>query len=170
MNRFDEIMEIVFRWEGGYADHPDDPGGATNFGITHKVLAKWRGVTAVTKKEVAQLTKAEATEIFRARYFDVIKGSKLPPPIDLIMMDGAVNHGTKRMVQFLENALGVSNNGKMSNADVGVLIDSTADQKSLIELSVALAEARKARYLSRPHAVKFIKGWQNRLNDLREGI
>jgi lysozyme family protein len=82
--RFEEIMETVFKWEGGYVDHPQDPGGATNHGITHKVLAKWRGVASVTKQEVRDLTKAEARDIFKSRYYDVIKGGHLPRPIDLV--------------------------------------------------------------------------------------
>ncbi|MDA4848473.1 glycosyl hydrolase 108 family protein [Hoeflea poritis] len=166
MSRFNEIMETVFRWEGGYVDHPDDPGGATNMGITHKVLAKWRGVPAVSKKEVRNLTREEAEEIFRSRYYDVIKGRKLPEPIDLIVMDGAVNHGTKTMVQFLEEALGVEQNGKLGNNDINTLKEATGNEDDLIALAVSLADARKQRYLTRPHAVRFIKGWTNRLNDV----
>lgn len=168
VSRFNDIMEVVFKWEGGYVDHPDDPGGATNLGITHKVLAEWRGVPAVTRKEVQDLTRDEATDIFKARYFDVIRGSRLPAPIDLIMMDGAVNHGTRNMVRFLENALGLTENGRLSKADIGLLAEKTAEQQGLIEIAVQLADARKARYLSRPHAATFIRGWRNRLNDIMD--
>lgn len=168
MSRFNEIMDVVFKWEGGYADHPNDPGGATNYGITHKVLAKWRGVTAVTKREVRDLTKEEAARIFKKKYYQEIKGSKIPKPIDLIMMDGAVNHGKKTMVGFLENELGTASNGTLSDSDIEQLDKATQEVSDLIKLAVNLAEARKSRYLGRPHAATFIRGWRNRLNDVMD--
>ncbi len=164
MSRFDEIMEIVFKWEGGYVDHSQDPGGATNYGVTHKVLAKWRGVASVTKKEVRDLTKAEARDIFKAKYFDTIKGEHLPRPIDLIMMDGAVNHGTGTMIRFLEEACSLSHNGRLSVSEAKEVAELSS--KELVKVAVALAEARKARYLGHPKAQFFIKGWRNRLNDV----
>ncbi|MBN9673508.1 glycosyl hydrolase 108 family protein [Roseibium aggregatum] len=164
MPRFTEIMETVFKWEGGYADHPEDKGGPTNFGITHKVLAKWRGVASVTKQEVRDLTKPEAEEIFKDRYFDVIKGSHLPRPIDLIMMDGAVNHGPGTMARFLEDAAGLTGNGRLSVAEAKKVAG--ASREELVRLAVALAEARKTRYLEHPKAQFFLAGWRNRLNDV----
>lgn len=164
MSRFEEIMETVFKWEGGYVDHPHDPGGATNYGITHKVLAKWRGVASVTKKEVRDLTKAEARDIFKARYFDVIKGEHLPKPIDLVMMDGAVNHGAGTMVRFLEDSCGLTENGRLSVAEAKKVAEFSAEE--VLKVAVALAEARKARYLGHPKAQFFIKGWRNRLDDV----
>lgn len=44
-SRFDICLDEVLRQEGGYVDHPSDPGGATNMGITHKTLARWRMVS-----------------------------------------------------------------------------------------------------------------------------
>ena len=80
MDRFSEIMQTVLKWEGGFVNHPHDPGGATNYGITHEVLAQWRGVASVTPKEVENLTREEAIEIFRHRYWTKIYGERLPPP------------------------------------------------------------------------------------------
>lgn len=166
MDRFSAIMMTVLKWEGGYVDHRDDPGGATNFGITHKVLAKWRGVASVTPKEVKALTREEAIEIFRDRYWAEIRGDRLPPPIDLIMTDGAVNHGAGSMVSMLQEALGVAATGRMDDATVAAVAAQAGTQDALLDLAVKLAEARKARYVTRPHAKTFIRGWRNRLNDV----
>src|ERR687894_2600279 len=69
MDRFSEIMQTVLKWEGGYVNNPHDRGGPTNYGITHKVLAEWRGVASVTPNQVKNMTKEEAVEIFRHRYW-----------------------------------------------------------------------------------------------------
>ena len=166
MARFSAIMDVVFKWEGGFVDHPNDPGGATNMGITHKVLADWRGVSAVSKQEVKNLTRDEAEDIFRDRYFKVIRGDDLPEPIDLIMMDGAVNHGPGTMVKMLEAAIDETQNGVLSAQTVAAIKRTYGSKKKLAGLAVELAEARKARYLSRPHAESFMRGWKNRLNDV----
>jgi lysozyme family protein len=70
--RFERCLAHVLRHEGGYVDHPLDPGGATNMGITRKALAQWRGVTPFTqlpKSEVQALTQGEAAAICEDRYW-----------------------------------------------------------------------------------------------------
>jgi lysozyme family protein len=166
MDRFDELMITVFKWEGGFVNNPFDNGGPTNMGITHEVLAAWRGVDGVTVDEVRNLTRQEATDIFRDRYWKKIKGSSLPKPIDLIVMDGAVNHGVTNMVRIVQNAVGVSQDGRMSTATIAAVAAQTGSQEGLVDLAVKLAELRKERYVNHEDAVHFLNGWRNRLNDV----
>ena len=66
---FDRALPLVLAHEGGYVDHPSDPGGATNLGITRKTLARWRKVspfTSLPKSEVKNLTEASVAPIYRA--------------------------------------------------------------------------------------------------------
>src|SRR5690606_5273554 len=72
-----DIQRWILASEGGYVDHPDDPGGATNMGITIGRLSAWRG-RKVTKQEVKNLTRGEALEIYKACYWDVVRGDDLP--------------------------------------------------------------------------------------------
>lgn len=109
---FDACMAEVFRHEGGYVDHPKDPGGATNMGITHKTLAAWRG-KPVTKADVKALTKAEAAAIYAARYWKAVCGDDLPRGLDLVAFDAAVNAGPARGARFLQSGLGVTPDGKI---------------------------------------------------------
>ena len=67
-SNFERALACVLRHEGGYGDHPADPGGATNFGVTRATLAHHRG-RPVTKAEVRALTRAEAAGIYRQRYW-----------------------------------------------------------------------------------------------------
>lgn len=166
MARFETIMETVFKWEGGYVDNPFDNGGPTNMGITHNVLARWRGVAGVTRAEVRNLTKAEATEIFRSRYWDRIQGPSLPAPIDLIVMDGAVNHGVTAMSKMLQRCVGVADDGDIGYQTLEAVATQTNSSENTFDLAVKLAEARKSRYVNHEDARHFLRGWRNRLNDV----
>lgn len=166
MGRFNEIMQVIFRWEGGYVNNPYDNGGPTNMGITHSVLAKWRGVSGVTPQEVEALGKAEAAEIFRARYWNAIGGEVLPAPLDLVMLDGAVNHGVPATVKMLQQILGLEMTGQWDESAAASLALAGQSQGGAVQLALALAEARKARYLGHEDSAHFIRGWTNRLNDV----
>ncbi|CUH44803.1 glycosyl hydrolase 108 family protein [Ruegeria atlantica] len=71
-NYFEACLEHELKWEGGYVDHPKDPGGATNHGITCKTLASFR-VKQVSKAEVKALTKKEAGRTCRLCYWNKIR-------------------------------------------------------------------------------------------------
>ena len=54
-----DSMPFVLRWEGGYVNHPADPGGATNKGVTQKVYDSWRKRQGLATRDVRQLEEAE---------------------------------------------------------------------------------------------------------------
>lgn len=107
---YEAIMEHVFEFEGGYVDHPRDPGGSTNMGITIGTLRDYQG-RPVSKADVKALTKAEAREIYRRRYWNPVHGDALPSGVDLCVMDSAVNSGTGRGAKWLQRAVGVEADG-----------------------------------------------------------
>lgn len=166
MSRFDEIMETVFKWEGGFFNHPHDNGGPTNMGITHKVLARWRGVESVSISEVRDLSREEATDIFEDRYWKRIRGTKIPAPLDLVTMDGGVNHGVPTISRYLQQILGTEVTGRITNKDIEALEAQAATEAKVIELTIKLAELRKQRYVNHEDAQHFLRGWRNRLNDV----
>lgn len=111
-DRFAACLAEVLAQEGGYVDHPKDPGGATNMGITQATLSDWRD-RPVSKFEIRTLTRAEAVAIYRARYWDAVRGDDLPAGLDLVAFDPAVNSGVRRGVQWLQRALGVAADGRV---------------------------------------------------------
>jgi lysozyme family protein len=111
-DNFTACMAEIFAHEGGYVDHPKDPGGATNMGITIGTLRDWRG-GPVTKQEVRNLTKREAQAIYRARYWNPVRGDDLRHGVDLVALDPAVNSGVSRGVRWLQRAVGATADGKM---------------------------------------------------------
>lgn len=111
---YSRIMEEIFYHEGGYVDHPSDPGGATNMGITHKTLARWRKVspwTNLPKSEVKNLKKQEAAKIYEANYWKAVRGDDLPSGVDCYTMDYGVNSGPNRAIRELQAVLKVTVDG-----------------------------------------------------------
>jgi lysozyme family protein len=90
--RFEECLAFTLQWEGGYVDHPRDPGGPTNRGITIATLSHELGRRA-TRADVAMLTNSVAAAIYRKKYWATIDGDNLPVGVDLMAFDIAVNMG-----------------------------------------------------------------------------
>jgi lysozyme family protein len=122
-SNFDAALSAVLKHEGGYVDHPSDPGGATNLGITHKVLAKWRKVSPwwkLDKSEVKNITRSEAAAIYRANYWDAIKGDELPSGVDYAVFDYAVNSGPARAAKALQRIVKAKVDGAVGPETVGL--------------------------------------------------
>jgi lysozyme family protein len=120
---YEAALTAVLKHEGGYVDHPSDPGGATNMGITHKVLAAWRKVSPywkLDKSEVKKLTKAEAAAIYRANYWDKIKGDELPSGVDYAVFDYAVNSGPARAAKALQKIVKAKVDGAIGPETIGL--------------------------------------------------
>lgn len=122
--RFQRCLTEVLRHEGGYVDHPSDPGGATNMGITRKTLARWRKIspwTDLPKSSVASLKREEAGLIYRANYWNPSRAGDMPVGVDLALFDFAVNSGPDRAVRTLQAALGVAADGEVGPVTLAAL-------------------------------------------------
>jgi len=107
---FEHAVALVLRQEGGFSHHPQDPGGATNFGITLETLSRARG-HPVSVDDVRNLTKEEASAIYRRFFWEPIRADALPPGLDLALFDLAVHSGPLRAVMLLQQVLGVEADG-----------------------------------------------------------
>jgi lysozyme family protein len=161
--RFAECVAIVLKHEGGYADHPRDPGGATNMGITLRTLRDWRGDDSLTADAVRDMTEAEAKEIYLARYWNPIRGDELPPGIDLAVFDWSVHGGVGRASRDLQTVLGVTVDGAIGRQTIAAV--QRADHAEVIR---ALCERRLNHLRSRPHWDAFSKGWSRRVREIEE--
>tara|TARA_Y100000361_G_scaffold98923_1_gene88741 strand:+ start:1246 stop:1716 length:471 start_codon:yes stop_codon:yes gene_type:complete len=92
---FQEIVERVIEREGGYVNHPNDPGAETNMGISIK---------AHPKEDIKNLTKERAKEIYYSYYWIPSKAKQLPTRLQETYFDMAVNMGTYRAVKILQKA------------------------------------------------------------------
>jgi lysozyme family protein len=158
---FATCMAFVFSAEGGYVDNPNDPGGATNMGITLDVLSAWRH-SAASKADVQSLTKDEATAIYRANYWNVLRGGSLPGGADLMVFDAGVNMGTGRSAKLLQTIVGVTDDGAIGPATLAAITDYIT-ANSAASLIGALASARSDFYHSLSSFDVFGAGWLNRV-------
>jgi len=157
-SNFEIALAHVLDFEGGYSDHPSDPGGATNLGITHEVLQAYRG-RPVSKQDVRTLTVEEAKAIYRSRYWDAASCGALPRGIDLAVFDCAVNQGVGRAVRLLQQAAHVRADGVIGPITLAA-VSKTPGEKLLTEFM-----ARRMNAYGRLQRLfrTFGLGWSRRL-------
>jgi lysozyme family protein len=156
----DRALKTVLKWEGGYVNHPKDPGGATNMGITQKTLQGWRGAP-VTAEDMKALTHKEAEAIYKARYWAACQCEALEFPVALMVFDAAVNHGPGRAARLLQEALGVTVDGAIGPVTLGA-----AQAKDPAALATEIAARRMVFYASLKTFKTFGLGWSRRLMDV----
>ena len=159
---FEAAFRLVIKHEGGYVDHPQDPGGATNLGVTIGTLSSYLGRQA-TKAEVRALTVDAVKPIYRKRYWDAISGDDLPSGLDYAVFDYAVNSGPARAAMHLQQVLGVAQDGKIG--PITIEAAKKSDPKKLIN---ALCDRRMQFLRGLSTFPTFGRGWTNRVSDVRE--
>lgn len=162
-DNFKPALAAVLVHEGGYSNHPSDPGGPTMKGVIKRVYDDYRRSRGESVRDVRQITEAELQEIYRRRYWDLIQGDKLPAGLDYVVFDGAVNSGPAQATKWLQRALGIP-------AD-GVLGPSTLAAIARAEDHDAIVAGLQARRLAMLKALKtwpvFGKGWGRRVEEVR---
>ena len=116
-NNFEKSLKYVMEDEGGYVNHPKDPGGATNFGITKKAWGDYLN-KIVTDDDIKNLKKPVASAFYKKKYWDVCKCDLLPTGIDYCVFDFAVNSGPTKAIKILQNSLGVVCDGIVGNKTI----------------------------------------------------
>jgi lysozyme family protein len=143
---FANIMSFVLKWEGGYVNHPSDPGGATNMGITQKTLDRYCDRKEIARFDVRDIKVPMVMNIYYEDYWKP-EWEKLGMPLATCMMDTAVNMGESRANAFLKGCNG--------------------DYVQFLQLRLA---KYKELITNNPSLKAFEKGWNNRMTDLRRFI
>lgn len=165
---FERAQAIVKIYEGGFSDHPDDPGGATNWGITHATLARWRGVGSVTANEVKAMSYEEAKDIYFANYWSKMKCGSMPGPLALAVYNIGIHCGADVSGGYLQDALNAQGAGLESDGDIGPLTLSAIGRFGLKETLRRVIDFYEARLRAHPKFDVFGKGFMNRVAHLRE--
>lgn len=161
--RFDRALAYVLVHEGGYVNHPRDPGGATNKGVTQAVYDDWRGRQGKAKRSVREIEADEVSAIYRRDYWDRVKGDELPSGLDYAVFDFAVNSGVNRAARFLQAVAGVAQDGAIGPATLSAAW--AGDSSALIN---ALCDKRLAFLKGLPTWSTFGKGWSARVAGVRQ--
>ena len=155
MSKFDEIIEVVLEHEGGYVNDPKDPGGETNFGIAKR---------SNPDVDIKNLTKAEASLIYKTKYWDKNKVDDVPDDLKHIFFDMCVNQGRGTAVRVLQRAIN-GKGGKIS-VDGGFGPGTKAAlAKHTPELDRVRCYRSKHYYdlvNKKPEQEKFLFGWYRR--------
>lgn len=159
---FEFCLTEVLKHEGGWADHPKDPGGATMKGVTIGTYAQWKG-REVTKAELRKIPDSEVAAIYRRNYWDKVRGDDLPGGLDFVAFDAAVNSGPARGAKWLQQALGVTADGKIGPATVAAARATYAP--AVVERAIAIRLAFLKSLKTWP---TFGKGWARRVEDVRQ--
>ncbi len=151
--------------EGGFSNHPDDPGGATMKGVTQRVYDAYRQRRHVSKRSVRLIEEAELQDIYRRQYWNAVKGDKLPAGVDYAVFDGAVNSGPEQSVKWLQRALGsVKVDGQIGEATLAA-IERHPDHDRLI---AAMLDRRLAFLQALKIWPTFRKGWSARVAQVKQ--
>jgi lysozyme family protein len=134
---FFKSLEMVLHHEGGFVDHKDDPGGATNKGITHKTYADFLGRPLEDVNELKNIPEDHIQLIYKKGYWDKIKGDELPGGVDFCVFDWAVNSGPGRAAKALQKAVMVSQDGA-----IGPKTLEAVSEYSPTEIIESITEAR----------------------------
>ena len=107
---WDSCFAMVIKSEGGFVNHPKDPGGMTNLGVTRSAWEAYLG-RDVTEADMRALTPDVVKPFYKKLYWDRIKGDELPAGVDYAAYDLAVNSGPSKAAKFLQEIAGVPVDG-----------------------------------------------------------
>jgi lysozyme family protein len=149
--------ELVF--EGGFVNDPQDPGGATDFGITLATLSHFLGRQA-TLAELKGLSDAAKAAIYRGGFWNMVQGDALPGGVDLCVFDMAVNGGPSRAAEMLQTVVGATLDGAIGQKTLAAVV-AFGDTPALIQAYTGARTAFYRRLAGFPH---FGAGWLARVN------
>jgi len=152
-------VDLILEQEGGYVNHPRDPGGETNFGIT-KATARAHGYSG----SMRSLPKSFARQVYRDAYWDAVSGNELPPGVDLAVFDMAVNAGTSRAAKLLQQVLGVTDDGQIGP----VTLAAAQRFGDFAKLVTVYADVRMSYYRSLRTWRTFGRGWAKRAKETND--
>ena len=158
---FAKSLALVLKHEGGWSDHPADPGGATMKGITLATFRQWVKPNA-TKDDLRRITDAQVASIYRNQYWAAICGDDLPDGIDYAVFDYCVNSGPGRAAKHLQSVVGAKQDGKIGP-------DTLAKTRAMIRATVVndLCDKRMAFLRGLKTWATFGKGWTSRVSAVR---
>jgi lysozyme family protein len=163
-SNFETCLALMLAHEGGYVDHPKDPGGRTNHGVTQRVWEEWVG-HEVDEKQMRALTHEMVAPLYKRKYWDAVRADDLVAGVDYCVFDVAVNSGPGRAIKFLQSCVGVTADGGFGPATLAAVKKSEEDPTRLIELYCA----KRLEFLQSLKTFEtFGKGWSRRVQEVKD--
>lgn len=164
MNNSKRAIPLILKHEGGFVNHPSDPGGATNKGITLATFRRYikPGGTVVDLKA---LTEAQAVVVYKRQYWDRVMADMLPAGVDYTVADFAVNSGPSRAAKELQRVVGVAMDGKIGPQTLAAVEKMPPKDviNKLNDRRLAFMRSLKGGSMWQT----FGRGWQRRVDEVR---
>lgn len=160
---FAAAMKIELTFEGGKVDDPIDPGGRTNQGVIQRVFNAYLMSKGKPVRDVWTMLDAERDEIYKTQYADRVRFDDLPPGVDLVVLDGAINSGVSQSVKWLQRALGLTADGVMGI----VTLQATQNHPDHDVLIANICERRMAFLRALKTFYRFGNGWTRRVQQVK---
>ena len=157
---FDSALAAVLHHEGGYVNHPKDPGGMTNLGVTKRVWEEWVG-HEVDEQTMRGLTPGIVGPMYQSKYWDKVKGNELPAGVDYAVFDAAINSGPGRAAKWLQEVVGVVADGAIGPGTMQAVLAVAPN-----ELVAAYSFKRMSFLKALPTWPTFGKGWGRRVTEV----
>lgn len=150
--------------EGGFVNHPQDPGGMTNLGVTKRVWEEWVGHD-VDEKQMRALTPELVAPLYARKYWDAVRANDLVAGVDYCVFDVAVNSGPGRAIKLLQSCVGATPDGGFGSITMALTKKAEQDPKALIEAYCA----RRLEFLKSLKTWPiFGRGWERRVEDVEK--
>jgi len=156
-----DALANVLKHEGGYVNHPSDPGGRTNLGVTQRVWEEWVKHD-VDEKQMRELTPEMVAPLYQEKYWQRVKGDDLPSGVDYVVFDASVNSGTGRASKWLQECVGVQPDGV-----IGPMTLRTVEAMVPADLVNLYCDKRLAFLKELKTWETFGKGWERRVEEVR---
>jgi lysozyme family protein len=158
---YPQALKQVLKYEGGFSNHPNDPGGATMKGITQAVYDAWQRKNGLPIQSVRNISDSAVAAIYRQEYWDRIRGDDLPSGVDFAVFDYAVNSGVSRAAKTLQAVVGVTQDGQIGPQTI---------QAAKTYVAMSITNRRLAFMQSLSIWSTFGKGWSARIADVKNQI
>jgi lysozyme family protein len=163
-SNFETCLALMLAHEGGFVNHPKDPGGMTNLGVTKRVWEEWVG-HEVDEKQMRALTPETVAPLYKRKYWDAVRADDLVDGVDYCVFDVAVNSGPGRAIKFLQSCVGTTPDGGFGPRTLAAVKEAEKDPTRLIEMYCA----KRLEFLQSLSTFEtFGKGWSRRVQEVKD--
>jgi len=163
-------LKLTLKFEGGFVDHPRDPGGATNFGVTQKTYNTFRIGQRKPTQSVKNISKeVEVPAIYSEMYWKPSHADLAVLPLAVVIFDTAVLFGVGGAIKFLQEAIGVAADGGFG-PKTKTAFEKNNNKNTALKMIELRVNAHKRRVASRPDQKVVLNGWLNRCTQLKDFI
>lgn len=166
MATFKNALKELLKHEGGYVNHPRDPGGITNLGVTKRVWERWVG-RDVGEREMRSLKPEDVAPLYYQRYWKKVRADELPPGLALQVFDFGVNAGPRRAIRYLQMVVGTAQDGlfgPMTMKAVRKYVEKFGEKKAINRYAAA-----RLRYYRQLRTFRYFgRGWTRRTKEVQQ--